>query len=168
MFTFLVDKSSLNMPKMVNFGEFLKIWSLRSKSVTRQGTFKRTKIDEKWQNWNFKYDILSAQKFIKNAKNGQFGEILKIWSLRSNSVTRHVTFIGTKMLEKAKIEKFKCYIMNNSGVEFEVTASDGLRGRIWGLGLRQPRRSNLRSRPQTASMVGWRSRPLMASNGCLE
>ena len=29
---------------MVNFAEFLKIWSLRSNSVTRQVTFKRTKI----------------------------------------------------------------------------------------------------------------------------
>ena len=35
-FIFWVDKSSLKMPKMVNFGEFLKTWSLRSNSVTRQ------------------------------------------------------------------------------------------------------------------------------------
>ena len=34
--------------------------------------------------------ILSEQKLIKNAKNGQFGEFLKTWSLRSNSVTRQV------------------------------------------------------------------------------
>ena len=42
-FTFWVDKNKLKMPKMVHFGEFLKTWSLRSNSVTRQVTFKRTK-----------------------------------------------------------------------------------------------------------------------------
>ena len=36
--------------------------------------------------------ILSGQKFIKNAKNGQFGEFLEIRSLRLNSVTRQVNF----------------------------------------------------------------------------
>ena len=39
MFTLRVDKSSLKMPKMVNFGEFLKTWSLRSNSVTRYVNF---------------------------------------------------------------------------------------------------------------------------------
>ena len=39
------------MPKMVHFGEFLKTWSLRSNSVTRQVSFNRTKIDGKCQNW---------------------------------------------------------------------------------------------------------------------
>ena len=33
---FWVVKSSLKMPKMVHLGEFLKTWSLRSNSVTRQ------------------------------------------------------------------------------------------------------------------------------------
>ena len=37
--------------------------------------------------------ILSGQKFIKNAKNGQFGEFLK----NSNSVSRQVTFNRTKI-----------------------------------------------------------------------
>ena len=39
--------------------------------------------------------ILSEQKLIKNDKKGQFGEFgefLKNWSLRLNSVTRQVTF----------------------------------------------------------------------------
>ena len=36
---------------MVHFGEFLKIWSLRSNSVTRQISFNRTKIGGKCQNW---------------------------------------------------------------------------------------------------------------------
>ena len=35
----------------VHFGEFLKTWSLRSNSVTRQVSFKRTKIGGKCQNW---------------------------------------------------------------------------------------------------------------------
>ena len=35
---------------MVNFDEFLKIWSLRSNSVTRQVNFNWTKIGGKWQN----------------------------------------------------------------------------------------------------------------------
>ena len=42
-FTFWMDKSSLKRPKMVNFGEFLKNWSLRSNSVTRQIIVKRIK-----------------------------------------------------------------------------------------------------------------------------
>ena len=49
-FTFWVDKSSVNRSKMVNFGEFLKTWSLRSNSVTRQVNFNRTKIGGKCQN----------------------------------------------------------------------------------------------------------------------
>ena len=38
---------------MVHFGEFLKNWSLRSNSVTRQVNFKRTKFGGKCQNWIF-------------------------------------------------------------------------------------------------------------------
>ena len=49
-FTFWVDKSWLKMPKNVHFSEFLKIWSLRSNSVTRQVSFNRTKIGGKCQN----------------------------------------------------------------------------------------------------------------------
>ena len=37
---------------MVHFGEFLKTWSLRSNSVTRQVTFKKTKIGGNCQNSN--------------------------------------------------------------------------------------------------------------------
>ena len=37
------------MPK-IHFGEFLKTWSLRSNSVTRQVSFNRTKIGGKCQN----------------------------------------------------------------------------------------------------------------------
>ena len=43
--TFWVDKSLLKNAKMVNFGKFLKTWSLRSYSVTRHqtGQFKKDK-----------------------------------------------------------------------------------------------------------------------------
>ena len=39
------------MPKMVQFGEFLKTQSLRSNRVTRQVSFNRSKIGGKCQNW---------------------------------------------------------------------------------------------------------------------
>ena len=48
--TFWMDKSKLKMTRMVHFGEFLKNWSLRSNSVTRQVSFKRAKIGGKFQN----------------------------------------------------------------------------------------------------------------------
>ena len=51
--------------------------------------------------------ILSGQKFIKNAKNGQFGEFLKTWSLRSNSVTRQVSFDRTKIGRKCQTSKIE-------------------------------------------------------------
>ena len=47
-FTFWVNKSWLKMPKKFHFGEFLKTWSLRSISVTRQVSFNRTKIGGKF------------------------------------------------------------------------------------------------------------------------
>ena len=50
MFTFWVDKSYLKMPKIVHFGEFLKTWSKRSNSVTRQVSFNSTKIGGKGRN----------------------------------------------------------------------------------------------------------------------
>ena len=50
--------------------------------------------------------ILSGQKSIKNAKNSQFGEILKIWSLRSNSVSRQSILKGQKLARNAKKEIF--------------------------------------------------------------
>ena len=42
-----------------------------------------------------------------------FGEFLKTWNLRSNSVTRQVSFLkGQKLVENAKIKKFKCDILS--------------------------------------------------------
>ena len=61
LFTFWVDKSSLKMPKMVHFGEFLKTWSLRSNSVTRQVSLNRTKIGGKGQNSNATFWVIFKQ-----------------------------------------------------------------------------------------------------------
>ena len=55
--------------------------------------------------------ILSGQKFIKNAKNGQFWRDFENLKLTvKQSVTRQVTFNGTTLVKNAKIEKFKCDI----------------------------------------------------------
>ena len=77
-----VDKSSLQMPKMVKFGEFLKIWNLRSNSVTRQVNYAKIKnsnatlgvifkrCDNVWLLWyfgdqnNFFYNISITVKYI--------------------------------------------------------------------------------------------------------
>ena len=53
-----------------------------------------------------KWGILD-KKFIKIAKNGQFGEFLKTWNLRSNSVTRQVTFYATKIVGKWQNRKIE-------------------------------------------------------------
>ena len=60
-FTFWVDKSWIKMPKMVHFGEFWKTWSLRSNSVTRHVSFKRTKIGGKCQNSNATFWLIFKQ-----------------------------------------------------------------------------------------------------------
>ena len=48
-------------PKMVHFGEFLKSWSLRSNSVTRQVSFNRTKIGGRCQNSNATFWVIFKQ-----------------------------------------------------------------------------------------------------------
>ena len=58
----------------------------------------------------FKYCM--DKKFIK--KRVHFGEFLKTWSLRSNSVTRQVSYNRTQIGGNAKILKFKCDNLNNS------------------------------------------------------
>ena len=42
-----------------------------------------------------------------------FDEFLKTLILRSNSVTRQVTFNKQKLVKNAKIQKFKCDILSN-------------------------------------------------------
>ena len=46
---------------MVNFGKFLKTWSLRSNSVTRQVSFNRTKIGGNCQNSNGTFWVIFKQ-----------------------------------------------------------------------------------------------------------
>ena len=65
------------MPKTVHFGEFLKIWSLQSNSVTRQVNFNTTKIGEKCQKSEIQMQHLSGQKVIKNAKYGLIWRVLE-------------------------------------------------------------------------------------------
>ena len=68
--------------------------------------------------------ILSRQKLIKNAKNGQFlARFFKTWSLLSNSATRHVNF-GQKLLENAKkLEKSKWDILSDFQTLWKVAFS---------------------------------------------
>ena len=70
------------MPKLVHFGEFLKIWRLRSNSVTRQINFNRTKIGGKCQNSNasIKIGAMYQNKSLKPPKiaNKAFPHCLKI------------------------------------------------------------------------------------------
>ena len=49
------------MPKIVHFGEFLKIWSLRSNSVTRQVSFNRTNLVENAKNSNATFWVIFKQ-----------------------------------------------------------------------------------------------------------
>ena len=62
--------------------------------------------------------ILSGQKFIKSAKNGRFGEILKTWSLRSNSVTRVQTGLIKNQLHILPQEIF--YNLQNKTKELKI------------------------------------------------
>ena len=70
-FTFWVEKSSLKMPKKVDFDEFLKTWNLQSNIVTRQVTF------------------YIGQKLVKNGKiikfkGDIFGDFQTVWCILSN------------------------------------------------------------------------------------
>ena len=64
------------------------------------------KITEK-VSFNIASEASCGQKFVKNAKNGHFDEFLKTWSLRSNSVTRQVSFHWTKISEKCQNSKIQ-------------------------------------------------------------
>ena len=51
--------------------------------------------------------ILSGQKLIKNAENGQFWRVFEKLNLRSNSVTRQVNFNRTKIGGKWQTSKIQ-------------------------------------------------------------
>ena len=72
--------------------------------------------------------ILSGQKLIKKAKNGQFWLFLKTLSLWSNSVTKQVNFSMTKIVEKCP----KCQNSNETFWEiFNHFALELIRIRCW-------------------------------------
>ena len=59
-------------------------------------------------------DILSGQKLIKNAKqNVHFGEFFKPEACGQTVLPDMSVLIGQKLTKKAKIQKFKCNILNN-------------------------------------------------------
>ena len=62
---------------MVNFGEFLKIWSLRSNSVTRQVSFNRTKIGGKYQNSNATFWVIFKQCASVKTKSQSIWDIFE-------------------------------------------------------------------------------------------
>ena len=69
---------------MVHFDEFLKTWSLRSNSVTRQVSFNKTKIGEKWASLKpillFDYD--------RNQKSGLARSLIKFFKSYPRSGSR--------------------------------------------------------------------------------
>ena len=78
-FTFRVNKSWLKMSKMVHFGEFLKTWSLRSNSVTRQVSFNRTKIGGKCQNAKIRmrhFESFSNKRYTQKTLIICFGSVI--------------------------------------------------------------------------------------------
>ena len=71
-----------------------------------------------------------VQKFIKNAKNGQFGGVLKNWGFWSNSVTRQVNFICWKMSKlKNSNETFWVIFKQYDSIDFHP-------GLLWYLNFR--------------------------------
>ena len=74
------------MPKMVHFGEFLKTWSLRSNSVTRQVSFNKTKVGGKCQNWKTQMWHFGWFSNTVHVYLIDFSAISKVLSLSQNPV----------------------------------------------------------------------------------
>ena len=66
------------MPKIVNLAISLKTWSLWSNSVTRQVTFKRTKIGVECQNWRYSALFMNS-KCKRSSLRSQCWMRLFIW-----------------------------------------------------------------------------------------
>ena len=85
---------------MVHLGEFLKNWSLRSNSVTRQVSFNRTKIGGKCQNW--KIQMRHFELFSNNVhslkwrrwwcERSERSENSKVFLLKRKSLKKVSTF----------------------------------------------------------------------------
>ena len=65
------------MPKMVNFGEFLKLEACGQTVLPDRSLLIGTKLVENGKIQKFKCDILSDKGFIKLPKMVNFGEFLK-------------------------------------------------------------------------------------------
>ena len=93
--------SYLKMVKMVNFGEFLKIWSLRSNSVTRQVSFYRTKSGGKCQNTKIK---MPHFEWFSNTVSSRGDEALRAKNapLHNNAArpSRSINFAQWQILKK--------------------------------------------------------------------
>ena len=71
---------------MVHFGEFLKTWSLRSNSVTRQVSFNRTKIVGKCQSSKIQMRHFGwFSNTVENWKTTEFLQLCRPWTLLSSS-----------------------------------------------------------------------------------
>ena len=76
---------------MVHFGEFLKTWSLRSNSVTRQVSFNRTKIGGKCQTSNATFWVIFKQcAYVKGVMSSCSSGTINCWtdSFPSTSIWR--------------------------------------------------------------------------------
>ena len=93
------------MPKIVNFGSFCKPEAYGQTVLPDMSTLLGQKSMENANIEKSKCDIM-GQKFIKNAKNGQFWRVFEN-SLQSNSVTKQVTFNKTKISGKCQNSKIQ-------------------------------------------------------------
>ena len=76
---------------MVHFGEFLKTWSLRSNSVTRQVSFYRTKIGGKCQNSKIQmrhFEWFSNTVLVNQSWTLPIGQVL-FHAIHSSAVINH-------------------------------------------------------------------------------
>ena len=108
-----MDKSWLKMPKMVNFGKFLNIWSLRSKSVTRQVNSDWTKSSQHYE----RSELHLQSEWTKvNQKYRKWSFLASFWNPEACGQTvlpDRSILIRQKLAGKAKIQKFKCDILSN-------------------------------------------------------
>ena len=80
------------MPKMANFDEFLKTWSLRSNSVTRQVNFNRTKNGGNAKTEKLKCDILGDFQTLWKGCHG-LCLISQLWKSPYNGCQKSATIL---------------------------------------------------------------------------
>ena len=86
---------------MVNFGEFLKTWSLRSNRVTRQVSFNRSKNGGKCQNWK-KSDFFG---WFSNTVDQGWKLTSKIQYLDGKNPGKHCEFCRCEKCQRKPIFK---------------------------------------------------------------